>query len=119
MNQWTVLTRFLEDGELEIDNGAKERANRDTALGRGNWTFFGSDATSKGRRYFYLSFIDCGSPKMHLELRPTFPHRYRAVLENQGGRMHGHVTLSYIVVGGNLNSPLNLFISFAKALMAA
>ena len=32
-----------EDGELEIDNGATERANRDIALGRGNWTFFGSD----------------------------------------------------------------------------
>jgi hypothetical protein len=31
--------------------------------------------------------------------------------------MHGHVTLCYIVVGGNLNSPLNLFISFANALM--
>ena len=31
--------------------------------------------------------------------------------------MHGHATLCYIVVGGNLNSPLNLFISFAKALM--
>ena len=29
----------------------------------------------------------------------------------------GHVTLCYMVVGGNLNSPLNLFISFAKALM--
>jgi hypothetical protein len=31
--------------------------------------------------------------------------------------MHGHVTLCYIVVVGNLNSPLNLFISFANALM--
>ena len=31
--------------------------------------------------------------------------------------MRGHVTLCYMVVGGNLNSPLNLFISFAKALM--
>jgi hypothetical protein len=31
--------------------------------------------------------------------------------------MHGHVTLCYMVVGGNLNAPLNLFISFAKALM--
>jgi len=31
--------------------------------------------------------------------------------------MHGHATLCYIVVGGNLNSPLNLFISFAKAQM--
>ena len=31
--------------------------------------------------------------------------------------MHGHVTSCYIVVGGNLNSPLKLLISFAKALM--
>ena len=30
--------------------------------------------------------------------------------------MRGHVTLCYMVVVGNLNSPLNLF-SFAKALM--
>jgi transposase len=43
LNQWKALTRFLEDGDLEIDNGAAERANRDVAIGRGNWTFFGSD----------------------------------------------------------------------------
>ena len=47
LNQWEALTHFLEDGELEIDNGATERANRDIALGRGNWTFFGSDAGGK------------------------------------------------------------------------
>lgn len=47
MNQWEALTRVLEDGELEIDNGATERANRDIALGRGNWTFFGSDRDGK------------------------------------------------------------------------
>jgi hypothetical protein len=34
-----ALTRFLEDRELEIDNGATERTNRDIALDRGNWTF--------------------------------------------------------------------------------
>lgn len=43
LNQWEALTRFLEDGVVEIDNGATERANRDIAIGRGNWTFFGSD----------------------------------------------------------------------------
>jgi transposase len=32
---------------LEIDNGTTERANRDIALGRGNWTFFGSDSGGK------------------------------------------------------------------------
>jgi len=43
LNQWKALNVYLEDGELEIDNGATERANRDIAVGRGNWTFFGSD----------------------------------------------------------------------------
>jgi len=47
LNQWEALTRFLEHGELEIDKGATERANRDTGLGRGNWTFFGSDRGGK------------------------------------------------------------------------
>ena len=47
LNQWEALTRFLEDGDLEIDNGATERANRDIAIGRGNWTFFGSDHGGK------------------------------------------------------------------------
>ena len=44
---WQALTRFVQDGELEIDNGPTERANRDIAIGRGNWTFFGSDRGGK------------------------------------------------------------------------
>jgi hypothetical protein len=63
VNQWEALTRFLEDGELEIDNGATERANRDIALGRGNWTFFGSDSggrTAAVLRSFVASCKRCG-----------------------------------------------------------
>jgi transposase len=63
LNQWEALTRFLEDGELEIDNGASERANRDIALGRGNWTFFGSDTGGKTAavlRSFIASCKRCG-----------------------------------------------------------
>jgi transposase len=33
LNQWEALSRFLEDGDLEVDNGATERANRDVAKG--------------------------------------------------------------------------------------
>src|SRR5690349_15635913 len=47
LNQWEALTRFLEDGDLEIDNGATERANRGIAIGRNNWVFFGSDTGGK------------------------------------------------------------------------
>jgi transposase len=63
LNQWEALTRFLQDGELEIDNGATERANRDIALGRGNWTFFGSDTGGKTAavlRSFIASCKRCG-----------------------------------------------------------
>jgi hypothetical protein len=56
LNQWEALSRFLEDGDLEIDNGATERANRDIAIGRGNWTFFGSDNGGKTAAVL-LSFI--------------------------------------------------------------
>ena len=56
LNQWEALTRFLKDGDLEIDNGATERANRDIAIGRGNWTFFGSDAGGRTAAIL-MSFI--------------------------------------------------------------
>jgi transposase len=43
LKNWTALTRYCEDGDLEIDNNATERAIRGVAVGRHNWTFFGSD----------------------------------------------------------------------------
>ena len=43
LKNWTALTRYCEDGSLEIDNNATERAIRGVAVGRNNWLFFGSD----------------------------------------------------------------------------
>jgi transposase len=42
--RWIALTRFLDDGRLEIDNNIAERAVRCVALGRKNWLFAGSKA---------------------------------------------------------------------------
>ena len=42
--RWEALTRFVEDGRLELDNNAAERALRGVAVGRKNWMFAGSDA---------------------------------------------------------------------------
>src|SRR3954453_11259413 len=56
LNQWDALTRFLEDGDLEIDNGATERANRAVAIGRINWTSFGSDEGGR-KAAVLMSFI--------------------------------------------------------------
>ena len=40
--RWTALTRFLDDGHLEIDNNIAERSLRGIAIGRRNWLFAGS-----------------------------------------------------------------------------
>ena len=44
LSRWTALTRYVDDGILEIDNNAAERALRVVALGRKNYLFAGSDA---------------------------------------------------------------------------
>jgi transposase len=43
LSRWTALTRYRDDGRIEIDNNAAERALRAVALGRKNWLFAGSD----------------------------------------------------------------------------
>ena len=43
MNNQEALMRFLDNGKIEIDNNAAERAMRSIALGRKNWLFAGSD----------------------------------------------------------------------------
>ncbi len=52
-NQWTRLTRYLEDGDLDIDNNAAERENRNVAIGRKNWLFAGSDEGGKRAAILY------------------------------------------------------------------
>lgn len=43
INNEKALKRFLDDGNIEIDNNAAERALRSVAVGRKNWLFAGSD----------------------------------------------------------------------------
>jgi len=40
---WQALTRYCDDGNLEIDNNGAERSLRGVAVGRKNWMFYGSD----------------------------------------------------------------------------
>ena len=44
LTRWTALTRYVDDGRIEIDNNAAERALRGVALGRNSYLFMGSDA---------------------------------------------------------------------------
>ena len=42
LKRWTALTRYLDDGDLPIDNNRVENLIRPWALGRSNWLFAGS-----------------------------------------------------------------------------
>jgi transposase len=44
LNRWDALMRYCDDGRIDIDNNAAERALRCIALGRKNFLFAGSDA---------------------------------------------------------------------------
>ena len=62
LSRWTALTRYRDDGTIEIDNNCAERALRTVALGRKNYLFAGSDAGGERAAAFY-SLI--GSAKLN------------------------------------------------------
>ena len=44
LNRWESFVRYADDGRIEIDNSAAERALRGVALGRRNYLFAGADS---------------------------------------------------------------------------
>jgi transposase len=52
-SRWGALTRYVDDGMLEISNNAVENQIRPIALGRKNWLFSGSDAGGQRAALFY------------------------------------------------------------------
>jgi transposase len=75
LGRWTALLRYCDDGRLEIDNNAAERALRAVALGRKNYLFAGSDSGGERAAAIYTLI---GSAK----LNRLDPERYlRQVLD--------------------------------------
>jgi len=62
LSRWRALTRYTEDGLLEIDNSAAERALRAVALGRKNFLFAGSDCGGERAAAMYTLI---GSAKLN------------------------------------------------------
>lgn len=54
-----ALKTYLEDGAVDIDNNVAERALRGLAIGRNNWTFFGSDRGGKAAATLYSLVQTC------------------------------------------------------------
>lgn len=76
LTRWTALARYVEDGSIEIDNNAAERAIRALVLGRrNNYPFAGSDAGGETAARLYSLVGTC-------RLNGLDPHLYlRHVLE--------------------------------------
>jgi len=51
--RWDAFARYCNDGRIEIDNSAAERALRAVAVGRKNYLFAGSDAGGERAATFY------------------------------------------------------------------
>jgi hypothetical protein len=68
LSHWRALTRYVDDGSLEIDNNAAERALRAVAIGRKNYLFMGAD--SGGQRAAALYSL-IGTAKLN-GLDPAF-----------------------------------------------
>src|SRR5579859_415374 len=68
LSHWRALTRYVDDGLLEIDNNSAERALRAIAIGRKNYLFMGAD--SGGQRAASLYSI-IGTAKLN-GLDPAF-----------------------------------------------
>jgi transposase len=59
LNQWPLLERFLDHGEVEIDNNLVENAIRPTAVGKKNWLFFGSEEAGQRSAVMYTLIENC------------------------------------------------------------
>jgi transposase len=58
-NHWQALSRFLDDGRLDLDNTLCERQIRDIAVGRRNYLFAGSHAAARRAATLYSLTRTC------------------------------------------------------------
>jgi transposase len=65
LSNWDALVRYAQDGDLEIDNNGAERSLRGVAVGRRNWTFFGSD--KGGHTAAVLSSLVATAKRHHID----------------------------------------------------
>lgn len=59
LNRWEVMTRYCEDGILEISNNLVENALRGVTVGRRNWLFVGSRKGGEHAAVFYSLIETC------------------------------------------------------------
>jgi transposase len=59
LGEWEALTRYLQDGRLEIDNNLTENAIRPSAVGKKNWLFIGHPDAGWRSATIYSVIVSC------------------------------------------------------------
>jgi transposase len=86
LGRWRALLRYCENGEIEIDNNAAERALRAVALGRKNYLFAGSDSGGERAAAIY-SLI--GTAKLNgLDPEIYLRHVMERIADHPVNRVH-------------------------------
>lgn len=83
LTRWDKLTRYIEDGRVEIDNNLIENAIRPIALGRKNYLFAGSHDAAQRAAVIYSLLATCKKHEINpydwlrdvLSRIPTHPHK--------------------------------------------
>ena len=82
LNQWTALTRFIDDGRLSLDNNLCERQLRDIALGRNAYLFAGSHDAARRAATIYSLMRSCA--QYGVEPLPYLTHVLRELAAGCG-----------------------------------
>jgi transposase len=69
LSQWPMLSVYLGDGRIEIDNNLVENAIRPTAIGKKNWLFIGDAQAGERSAILYTLIESC-------RRRGIDPHAY-------------------------------------------
>lgn len=92
LSRWDALKVYLDDGTVEIDNNAAERAIRPIAVGRNNWLFAGADAGGD-RTANILTLIETA------KLNGLEPEQYLAGVIARAGTVEPAELLPWIAKG--------------------
>jgi transposase len=100
LSRWRALTRYLDDGSIEMDNSAAERALRTVALGRKNFLFAGSDAGGQRAACLYSLL---GTAKLNgLDPELYLRHVLERIADHPVNRVHELLPWNLAALPGHL-----------------
>jgi len=67
LSNWTYLSRYLDYGQVDIDNNAMENAIRPTAIGKKNWLFVGHPNAGDRPAILYSILFSCQRLKIDIK----------------------------------------------------